>query len=558
MTATRRCVQVFWAFADDQTGTTLAELDSSIDKSKIRANEGEAALYGITYDDSSYDYMAHLRPIEGGWDSVMIAAPKGSGVAPGMKTDKKGKGRELFVDDDVLASKQEISLQEAYSREANIPQELQGLQPDMDPHLRQVLEALEDDAFVDDEAEEAEGGAEGGEWWGELLKGGEAEEWEDREEFEFAEWGVDEEGGDEAPELVDGGDHEETWEDRFKAFKRAEKERGDRADSDEEIERSVIADSISSMVSGMDDLIVRGGKKRHGKRGPSDATGMSMSSSSMYRTQGLRDLDARFDKVELDYDIEEEDEEEWNDSASTVSGWSNASGMSTSSRSSLFSNSSAAPPEVSREDFDAIMDDFLENFEVVGNRMQPALGGTGLTGAEKLRIIRSAVEGEGADRDANRELVLEIERLGRGKKAPKEKKEKVKEEGEEMKWDVETILCELGCTGVVKQKSSLTTATYTNTENHPAVIGTRSAAEKRRRAEERAKAAQTIEEEAEEGEDDDEDDSGSETETEAPKVTVARAKGESKEERKARKAAVKAERSVSSALLCLIMHKDTS
>lgn len=47
---------------------------------------------------------------------------------------------------------------------------------------------------------------------------------------------------------------------------------------------------------------------------------------------------------------------------------------------------------------------------------------------------------------------------------------------------------------------------------------------------------------------DDEDDSGSETETEA-RVTVARKKGESSEERKARKAGVKADRQVS--VLCV-------
>lgn len=46
-------------------------------------------------------------------------------------------------------------------------------------------------------------------------------------------------------------------------------------------------------------------------------------------------------------------------------------------------------------------------------------------------------------------------------------------------------------------------------------------------------------------EEESEDDSGSETEREGgPRVTVARTKGESAEERKARKAAVKAERSV--------------
>jgi protein LTV1 len=240
--------------------------------------------------------MAHLRPVQGGFDSFLIPAPKGSGVAPGMKgaaNKGKGKARDLFVTDDVLASQNEVPLQEVYGRAENVPRELQGLQPDMDPHLRQVLEALEDDAFVEDDGDGDEGG-----WWGELVKGGEADEYE-REEFDFEEWGVDEEAeGKEQEEVPDLVEREETWEDRFKAFKQAQRSgAGPASGSDGGIERSEMADTLGSMVRGMEDLMVKGAKKRHGKRGPSDATGMSMSSSSMFRTQGLRDLDARFDKV---------------------------------------------------------------------------------------------------------------------------------------------------------------------------------------------------------------------------------------------------------------------
>jgi protein LTV1 len=100
----------------------------------------------------------------------------------------------------------------------------------------------------------------------------------------------------------------------------------------------------------------------------------------------------------------------------------------------------------------------------------------------------------------------------------------------------------------------LMTATYTNTENHPALIRSRSAAQAKQRA-----AKQMAEESAESqiqatvpapkatnASQDAEEDSGSETEMEEDqRVTVARKKGESSEERKARKAAVKAERSVS-------------
>lgn len=262
----------------------MADLDKTIDKTAIRDNEGEAAQYGITYDDSSYDYMAHLRPVQGGFDSFLIPAPKGSTVAKGMKPDRKGKGRaqDLFVSNDVLASQDEVALDKIYAGGENVPRELQGLQPDMDPHLRQVLEALEDDAFVEDDEE-----ADGEGWWGELVQGGETDETE-REQYDFHEAGV--ETANPANDQTN-----DTWESRFQAFK----ERGDRHGSDEEddAERSEMADTVGSLVSGMDDMMVKGGKKRRGKRGPSDATGMSMSSSSMFRNQGLRDLDDRFDQV---------------------------------------------------------------------------------------------------------------------------------------------------------------------------------------------------------------------------------------------------------------------
>lgn len=245
-------------------------MEATVDRKAIRENEGEAALYGIAYDDSAYDYMAHLKPLNGGGgEVVLIPGPKGSGVAQGMKGDKKGKGKAMFdLPDEVFASEREMSLDEVYAQAEGIPSELQGLQPDMDPHLRQVLEALEDDAFVGDEDD----------WLGELVAGGEGdgEEWEEWEE------GVDEDVGEDR-EL---GEHEETWEDRFKSFKAA-------ADVDE---RSEMDDTVGSLASNLDMMVV-GGKKRRGKRGPSDASGMSMSSSSMFRNEGLRTLDERFDKV---------------------------------------------------------------------------------------------------------------------------------------------------------------------------------------------------------------------------------------------------------------------
>lgn len=262
--------------------------------------------------------MQHLKPVgQGGFDSFLIAAPRGSGVAPGMKGGAvKGKGKakaeDLFLPDGVLASEKEVTLQEAYAREENIPAELQGLQPDMNPHLRQVLEALDDEAFeVDEDA------GDDGNWFDSLVGGGEIHDGEEAPEFEFEEWGVDESAPPKPREADLPADA--SWEERFKAFKRDQDAKGDGDDQvsawggDEgyDGERSEMADTIGSLPANFSDMMVTGGKKRRGKRGPSDASGMSMSSSAVFRNQGLRDLDDRFDKVSVFRDQDPQQEVPW-------------------------------------------------------------------------------------------------------------------------------------------------------------------------------------------------------------------------------------------------------
>ena len=91
-------------------------------------------------------------------------------------------------------------------------------------------------------------------------------------------------------------------------------------------------------------------------------------------------------------------------------------------------------------------------------------------------------------------------------------------------------------------------ATYSNTENHPATIRLRSAAQKKERAEAEAARHATVPPPAaklpDDGEGGEDGSSGSETEREGPRITIARPKGESTEERRARKSAVKADRAV--------------
>ena len=252
----------------------------------------------------------------------------------------------------VLPSTQERSYQQAIEATRSIPTQLSGFQPDMDPHLRQVLEALEDDAFVDfdeddDEVEvevvdmasmRAGAGAGAGkrgarkkDWFDELLGGGERGEDEPdlEEEFEFREEGIEDDGrpswidpalrsssttsagqeGDEGGDDVEG----QTWQDRFRAFKASgglarpisppvlhPEERDNDEDEGDEAQ-SERADTLASMRSFAP--TVNGAKNRRRKGGSraggSQASGYSMSSSSMFRNKGLTVLDERFDKVSL-------------------------------------------------------------------------------------------------------------------------------------------------------------------------------------------------------------------------------------------------------------------
>lgn len=258
---------------------------SDLAHDKDRSNIGEAAAYGVYYDDTEYDYMQHLRPVgmkEDGVDSVLIEAPSSSKA--------KGKGKDkapielIDIPAEALPSTSEIPRN--FESQQAIPASISGFQPDMDPHLRQVLEALEDDEFVEDELED--------DFFGELVADGERAT-DEEIDFDFAEEGLEDmEDADGATEEDRAGDkdgEEEGWEARFARFKREQKG-AEAAHSDNE-EYSDGGDTIGTLPQ----FSVIGGKKR--RKGASDASGYSMSSSSMFRNEGLTTLDERFDQVRL-------------------------------------------------------------------------------------------------------------------------------------------------------------------------------------------------------------------------------------------------------------------
>lgn len=378
-----------------------AELFGSSENSSlsgIRDNEGEAAEHGIYFDDTEYDYMQHIRDLNAG-------SGHGEAYFVEAATKKKdGKGKEKVSLEEAL---REASLQEAggesktshsggsqlldqdllpsrdlrkstYQSQQDVPDALAGFQPDMDPRLREVLEALEDEAYVDDEED----------IFGEIAKDGREVSLEEFEKADLedvgdeAGWETDEtekpskeyiSGDTAAPPtarsadvmMEDGPDHGDgDWMKEFSKFKQTSKtaKNAPPQPSNAELQSSIMTGT--SMTSGRR-------KKRKGAL--TSSTGYSMTSSSIFRTEGQTLLDARFDKIEEDY---AEDEMDVDDGEASIV-----------SRSSMAS--SQAPSLVQRSDFDSIMDDFLGGYSMSGKKRVKKGGYQ--SGMEQLDEVRKGL-----------------------------------------------------------------------------------------------------------------------------------------------------------------------
>lgn len=258
-------------------------------------------MYGIYYDDTNYDYMQHMREIGDSAEGVFIEAPleqKGKGKGKGKQQSLADALRETPAEE--LIPKElrpsDTLIKRSYQDQQDVPDALAGFQPDMDPRLREVLEALEDEAYVDDDEDIFE----------QLAGGGEAT----AGEFEDAFFDEEEEGWESdataKPELhqkpavtstVDAGNtapvEGDAWMHEFSKFKKAEKRMKKPAD-----DASSMADTMSFGSSSLGGTMSMSGRtrRRHKKAG-TESSGYSMTSSSLFRTEGLTTLDARFDKV---------------------------------------------------------------------------------------------------------------------------------------------------------------------------------------------------------------------------------------------------------------------
>ncbi|KZT39693.1 LTV-domain-containing protein [Sistotremastrum suecicum HHB10207 ss-3] len=515
-------------------GKTRDDLEALIDPSDLQAtrpNVGEASLYGVYYDDTDYDYMQHLRPVgiqEEGVDSIWIDAPS---TSSNSKSKSKKFSEDMILPPSVLPSKTELPLSSIHAAQSAIPPSLQGLQPDMDPHLRQVLEALEDEAFVDDDPE-----ATADDFFGELVADGERDS-DEEVEFEFQEWGVgsDEEHGlDEDADEDAEGQESADWEDRFRKFKAEQKQKGGVVDD------GSVVDGYSEggdTLSGLPKLAVAGGKRR--RTGTTDGSGYSLSSSAVYRNAGLTTLDEQFDRLMAKEYGEVLDDDEYDDGDS-VSHSSRAPDDSDDS-----DDSEETPDLLSRPDLQASMSDFLDNYEIIGGRKLRQVM-PGMTGADKLETLRRGMA-SAADKER---ILAEAERIEREDMERKVNQNEMvgydEDEDKKDRWDCETIL-----------------STYSNLENHPKLIRVRDGAVRPPRGpkivvDRKTGFPSVVEEDQKEVEDSEDSDDTTKRKcanlfvqggmlilpVKAVRETIKRPKGESKEDKKARKAAVKAERQV--------------
>ena len=378
-----------------------AELFGSSESSAIsgvRDNEGEAAEHGIYFDDTEYDYMQHIRDLNAGSGNaetyfIEAATKKKDGKAKAkMSLEDALKGASLheegsesraihsrgshLLDSELLPSK--YLKKSTYQDQQDVPDALAGFQPDMDPRLREVLEALEDEAYVDEEEE----------MFGEIAKDGREVSLQEFEKAGFED--ADDEGGWETDEtekpskeyktgdirpppvfhsvdtmMEDGPDHGDgDWMKEFSKFKQADKtaKKAQPQPSNAELQSSIMTGT--SMT---------GGRRKKRKGAMTSSTGYSMTSSSIFRTEGQTLLDARFDKIEEDY---AEDEMDIDDG-----------GASVVTRSSIAS--SQAPSLVQRSEFDSIMDDFLGDYSMSGKKRVKTGGYQ--TGREQLDELRKGL-----------------------------------------------------------------------------------------------------------------------------------------------------------------------
>ena len=396
-------------------GLHISDLEDVVDLDSMRENEGEAAEHGVFFDDTKYDYMQHMRDLGSGdgeahfIDGMPVTIRKGEAKGK-MKLEDALREMDLDGERSQMGDESMVSTQtkeRGLERQQDVPDEIAGFQPDMDPRLREILEALDDDAYVDAEDEEDVFGALGVDGRnGELSL----------DEFEINYDDVDDEGWESdvtekavqpkqielpsglqapgkgvdtedavleaalspdarVPDVETAAAQDGDWLRDFAKFKRDAKSAPPKPD--DSIVASAFQDPAASLYT-LNGTPLRQKKRKGAQTNPS---AYSMTSSSLARTEGQQLLDARFDQVEKMYTLDEDDEVE-------DTGDSLASGMTGRSKMSQLSSTSFADEGAVRGDFNSMMDGFLGDWNKAnpGGKRRGAQGKRGKNGNERFGL----------------------------------------------------------------------------------------------------------------------------------------------------------------------------
>ncbi|KAJ2824275.1 Protein ltv1, partial [Coemansia sp. 'formosensis'] len=251
------------------------------------------------------------------------------------------------------------------------------------------------------------------------------------------------------------------------------------------------------------------------------STGFSMSSSAMYRNENLTFLDEQFDAVEAMYeqDDSESEEERYDEHGHHIPQYDehgNKKSIST------------------RADFEDVMDDFLQNYELAGKRMHVIVEGG--TGVGKLSTVRDAFLDETKSKEENKKALLSTglrlieETNAKTKKQDDEELSQYFKQKERTPWDCQTIL-----------------TTYSTLDNHPATIYEKRTPQikvNRRTGFPMVEPVASDNEHSKDANSDSDDDDDVEMDDDAAKENKGkpRPKDESKEEKRARKKQIQEEK----------------
>lgn len=318
----------------------------------MRVNEGEAALYGITFDDSKYDYMQHLKPMGQG-DGVFIAKRDEDQQQKSNNDKKKNNSGITFKEDlkDIMPPEHTVKL--TYQDQQAVPDEIAGFQPDMNPALREVLEALEDEAYVEEDDDIFESLLEDGELIDEDKFQDQIEDWDlDNYDDEFSQY--------DDKHFEQEGD--QGWEADFRKYKALSKKKQNDWDSEDEFEgendepqgHSEEDDDFVPELPSLDKSTAasaaqkskKGAKQKARKKmgAQTDLSSYSLSSSALYRSEGLRLIDDKFEVMKSKYENSRKEQYEEDE------------------------NKKPFDFKDERADLEDMLDDFLDNHVIEGGR----------------------------------------------------------------------------------------------------------------------------------------------------------------------------------------------